>query len=78
VGNCLILIPVILEKRKMDVSTAKSEFHELVDQMPDELLLKLLKLAKELNELSSIDTQTAIDLADIMNEDDEVLKKLAQ
>jgi hypothetical protein len=54
VGNCLALIPVILEKRKMDVNTAKSEFNELVDQMPDELVLKLLKLAKEFNEFSRI------------------------
>lgn len=62
----------------MNTNTAKSELHELVDQMPEELVMKLLNLARELNEVSNIDAQTAIDLAEILKEDDEVLKKLAQ
>jgi hypothetical protein len=62
----------------MNTEEARTEIIELLDQIPDEHILRLLEYVKYLKHIIEIDEGAANHLEDIMEEDDNLLKRLAE
>lgn len=60
------------------INEAKTEIIELLDQIPDEHIPRLLEYVKYLMQLIEIDEEAASHLEEIMQEDDTLLKRLAE
>ena len=62
----------------MSNSEAKAEIIQLLDQMPDQYFTTVLEYIKDLMLLREQDEEVADHLTEIMEEDDNLLKRLAQ
>jgi hypothetical protein len=56
----------------------KSEILGLLDQIPDQHISMILTYMKDLLQLIALDEEAARHLGDIMKEDDNLLKRLAE
>jgi ERCC4-type nuclease len=66
------------KRQAMSTEEAKTEIIELLDQIPDEHIPRLLEYVKYLKHIIEIDEAAASHLEDIMEEDDDLLKRLAE
>lgn len=62
----------------MSIQEAKKEIINLLDDMPDTSVMRVLAYLRAFQSLTALDEQTALNLSLIMEEDDEVLKELAK
>lgn len=61
----------------MSLQEAKNEILGIIATMPEQEVLGILDYVRELQTLASLNPTVATNLSKIMQEDDEVLKKLA-
>ncbi len=62
----------------MSTEEAKTEIIDLLDELPDEHIPQLLAYVKYLKHIIEVDEAAASHLEDIMREDDNLLKRLAE
>ncbi|WP_461102110.1 hypothetical protein [Spirosoma koreense] len=62
----------------MDTTALKQEINQIVDHLPENLLVELLDHLRKVDNLPTPATERALHLRRILQEDRQLLKKLAQ
>lgn len=62
----------------MSTTEAKSEIFELLDQLPERHFPVILEYLKQIKQLIEMDEEAATHLEEIIKEDDNLLKRLAE
>ena len=62
----------------MSTEEAKMEIINLLDQMPDQSVITVLEYVRDLIQLVEIDEEATRYLGEILKEDDNLLKRLAE
>jgi len=62
----------------MTTEQIKSEIHKSIDGLPESVLLELLEYLKQLNSISKGEIELSKNLSKILQEDKNLLRRLAQ
>ncbi len=62
----------------MSTAEIKTEIHQVIDNVPEDVLIDVLNYLKQIQHQSADQTKLATNLRKILSEDKELLEKLAQ
>jgi len=67
-----------IKRESMSTTEAKSEILELLDQLPERHFPVILEYLKQIKQFIEMDEEAATHLEEIIKEDDNLLKRLAE